>query len=221
MQDVMGKVIELEKAMSASMECQREQMAQFKQELAASKRVEVRSPCLPSITLTADTPSKKRRVSESEDQVQGQSYAGAAGGHGGAAAVAGVQPLNTQHGFGMLQSLLQQKPQKPQRNICYGNAKTSGVGASATDTMLAADVSLVASGVGKGCSTDNLKDFLAGKGINAVEVEMLTKKEVIEQVRTLTFRVSVKAADYEAALKPEVWPYRVGVRHYKAPKREN
>ena len=48
---------------------------------------------------------------------------------------------------------------------------------------------------------------------------MLTRKEVMDQVRTLTFRVSVKAADYEAALKPEVWPYRVGVRHYRAPRR--
>ena len=48
---------------------------------------------------------------------------------------------------------------------------------------------------------------------------MLTRKDVIDEVRTLTFRVSVKAADYEAALKPEVWPYRVVVRHYKAPRR--
>ena len=38
-------------------------------------------------------------------------------------------------------------------------------------------------------------------------------------VRTITFRVSVKAADYEAALKPEVWPYRVAVRHFRAPRR--
>ena len=36
----------------------------------------------------------------------------------------------------------------------------------------------------------------------------------------MTFRVAVKPADYEAALKPEVWPYRVAVRHYKAPRRE-
>ena len=34
--------------------------------------------------------------------------------------------------------------------------------------MLAADVSLVASGVGKGCTPENLKDFQAVKGINAV-----------------------------------------------------
>ena len=85
--------------------------------------------------------------------------------------------------------------------------------------MLAADVSLVASGVGKGYTPDNLKDFLAGKGINAVEVVMLTKPEVVDQVRTLTFRVAVKPEEYEAALKPEVWPYRVGVRHFRAPRR--
>ena len=70
--------------------------------------------------------------------------------------------------------------------------------------MLAADVSLVASGVGKGCKPENLKDFLASKGINAVEVAMLTRPDVIEQVRTLTFRVVVQADQYEAALKPEV-----------------
>ena len=65
----------------------------------------------------------------------------------------------------------------------------------------------------------NLKDFLADKGINVVEVEKLTKPDVIDLVTTITFRVSVKAADYEAALKPEVWPYRVGVRHYRPPRR--
>ena len=86
--------------------------------------------------------------------------------------------------------------------------------------MLAADVSLVASGVGKGCTPDNLKDFLAAKGIDAVEVTMLTRSDVIDQVRTLTFRVVVKASQYESALKPEVWPYRVGVRHYRAPRRD-
>ena len=49
---------------------------------------------------------------------------------------------------------------------------------------------------------------------------MLTRPDVIEQVRTLTFRVVVQADQYEAALKPEVWPYRVGVRHYRAPRRD-
>ena len=30
----------------------------------------------------------------------------------------------------------------------------------------------------------------------------------------------IKRADYEKAMNPEVWPYRVGVRHYKAPRRK-
>ena len=86
--------------------------------------------------------------------------------------------------------------------------------------MLAADVSLVASGVGKGCTPENLTDFLASKGINPVEVVMLTKQEVVTEVRTLTFRVTVKPEQYEAALKAEVWPYRVAVRHYRPPRRD-
>ena len=43
---------------------------------------------------------------------------------------------------------------------------------------------------------------------------------MIKMFYTLTFRVAVKPADYEAALKPEVWPYRVAVRHYRATRRE-
>ena len=49
---------------------------------------------------------------------------------------------------------------------------------------------------------------------------MLTKPDIIDEVRTLTFRVAVKPADYEAALNPDVWPYRVAVRHYRAPRRD-
>ena len=74
----------------------------------------------------------------------------------------------------------------------------------ADGTKLSGDVSLVASGVAKDCTEDNLREFLADKGITAVDVERLTKPDVMDLVRTITFRVSVKAADYEAALKPEV-----------------
>ena len=52
-------------------------------------------------------------------------------------------------------------------------------------------------------------------------METLTKKEVLDQVRTKTFKITVKAAQYEAALKPEVWPYRIAERHYKAPRRQD
>ena len=112
------------------------------------------------------------------------------------------------------------QPQKSSRNICYWSARTGGEGTTGSETMIAADVSLVASGVGKGCTEDNLREFLVGKGINPVEVELLTREEIMNDVRTITFRVAVKAADYEAALKPEVWPYRVAVRHYRAQTRD-
>ena len=91
---------------------------------------------------------------------------------------------------------------------------------SGNETLLAADVALVASGVGKGCAPDDLKQFLVSKGINPVEVVMMTKPEVVNEVRTLTFKVTVKLAEYEGALKPEVWPYRVAVRHFRPPRRD-
>ena len=38
--------------------------------------------------------------------------------------------------------------------------------------------------------------------------------------RTNTFKIVVKLSDYEKAMKPDVWPYRVGVRHYRPPRRQ-
>ena len=104
-------------------------------------------------------------------------------------------------------------------NICFGNAKSSGD--ENVETMLAADVDLVATGVGKDCTDENMSNFLKGKGIEPVLVETLTRAEVMDQVRTKTFKITIKAAQYEAALKPEVWPYRVAVRHYRAPRRQD
>ena len=49
-----------------------------------------------------------------------------------------------------------------------------------------------------------------------VEIEKLTKDDVPS--RTNTFKIVVKCADYETAMNPEVWPYRVGVRHFKPPR---
>ena len=83
--------------------------------------------------------------------------------------------------------------------------------------LLAADVALVASGVSRDASGDQLKEFLVNKGINVVAVEKLTRDEV--GARTNTFKVIVKLSDYEKAMKPDIWPYRVGVRHFKPPRR--
>ena len=66
-----------------------------------------------------------------------------------------------------------------------------------------------------------LKEFLVLKGIDVVAVETLTRDEVLPNVRTKTFKVTVKPAQYEKALDPDVWPYRVAVRHYRQPKRQD
>ena len=221
-QDVMGKVHMLEEVMSSHMEIQRKQMEKLSQEIATIRGTgaipKIVAPTLaPGLTVDlTDTPSKKRKIQERNGQ---QTYAGAA-------AVSGVQPLSLdsqQSSIMMLQKVLQQqqqqqvKPKSP-RNICYGSARTTGD--QNVETLLAADVDLVASGVGKDCTNEALGDFLKGKGIDVVAVETLTKDEVLSQVRTKTFKITVKPNQYEAALKPEVWPYRVAVRHYRAPRRQ-
>ena len=219
-QDLMGKVHMLEEVMSNFMEQQRVQMDKVSQELAAV-RAGSNGPRTPRIQVveTMETPSKRKRVDDENLVVP--TYAGAT--------MTGVKPLGqhgqehgqSQAGLKMIQTLLNQQKQGPsprqQRNICFGTAKTAGVGKEVTH--LAADVDLVASGVSKDCSNDDLKDFLENKGVNAVAVETLTKDEALVNVRTKTFKVTVTAAQYEKALQPESWPYRVGVRHFRAPRR--
>ena len=46
------------------------------------------------------------------------------------------------------------------------SAKTTGVGTEGRETLLAADVSLEASAVGKGCTEGKLKEFQVGSQIN-------------------------------------------------------
>ena len=215
-QDVIGKIAMLEKSISDSAELQKEYMREVKEEIATIRAGAgpPKSPRIPVINLTPETPnSKKRKLNQAQaDDIQNQqpSYA----------SMAGIQPFQQQHGLGLLQTILQNKqqqsPRQP-RNICYGSGKTGQEGE--VNAQLAADVNRVASGVAKDCTEDNLRNFLMERGVPVVEVQQLTRQEVLAEVRTLTFRVSIKAAGYEAALKPEVWPYRVGVRYYKPPKR--
>ena len=232
-QDVIGKIGMLEKALADSIELHKEQLNQVKVEIATlrtslprsssvpvtgSSGVSVASsPTIPLINLTGDSPKNTQSELEVPNPNNQQpSYA----------AMNGVSTTTNQHqqSFKMLQSIFQSKhqhqqsqPSKNQDRICIGSGRSGQEGG--LDTQLSADVNLVASGIAKDCTKDMLKDYLLDKGINVVEVEKLTKDDVIEHVRTLTFRVSIKAADYEAALKPEVWPFRVSVRHYRPPRR--
>ena len=144
--------------------------------------------------------------------------------------VAGVSELSSQQQeqIRSLQQLMnnQQKQlpkQQParQKNICYGTAKPPTD--SSNQTMLAADVSLVASGLDKECTDEKLKEILEEKGIKPVEVVMMKKPEASEAEtrtwRTKSFKVTVKASELEKALMPEIWPYRVAVRYWRAERR--
>ena len=73
----------------------------------------------------------------------------------------------------------------------------------------------MATGVAKDASSDQLKDFITAKGINVLEITKLT---TFEHARTNTFKIKIQAAQYNEAMKPENWPLRVGVRHYRQPR---
>ena len=107
---------------------------------------------------------------------------------------------------------LDQPPPPPRfrkrSTLVFGEAKT---GKNDTEELLAADANLVASGVSKDATCDQMKDFLVNKGINVTDIELISKAP---ERRTNTFRISIKAADYDKAMMPEVWPYRVGVRRF-------
>ena len=75
---------------------------------------------------------------------------------------------------------------------------------------------MVACGVSKDASPDQLKNFVESNGISVINIEKLTTHP---DARTNAFKIVIKVADYDKAMNPAVWPYRVGVRHYKAPRR--
>ena len=96
----------------------------------------------------------------------------------------------------------------------FGKAK---LGKDNQTQLLAANVNLVASGVSKAATDSQLKEFLEDKGIKVTEIECMTYHP---DARTNTFRVAIAVADYEKALDPEVWPYRVAVRPFRPARRD-
>ena len=100
-------------------------------------------------------------------------------------------------------------------SIMYGTSKT---GKDDNVELLAADVALVAFGISKDATSDQLKQFVEGKGITVMNIEKLTRDDA--ETRTNTFKIVIKLSDYEKAMRPEIWPYRVGIRHYRPPKRQ-
>ena len=123
----------------------------------------------------------------------------------------------------LLLNLTSQTPKKPQhkprtKNVFHGKAQSDDEKAS---NNLAADVDLVAFGVSTKTEPDQLKAFLVGKGLEIENVECMTRPELVteKKVCSKTMRVTVKASEHKKAMNPDMWPFRVGVRLYKAQSR--
>ena len=106
------------------------------------------------------------------------------------------------------------RPRRPS-TILFGKAK---VGKDNTENILAANVNLVATGVAKDATANQLKEFIEAKGIEVVETELLTQHP---EARTNTFRIVIKSRGYDKAMNPDVWPYRVGVRIFRPKRTQN
>ena len=76
---------------------------------------------------------------------------------------------------------------------------------------------MVAAGVSKAATGEQLKEFIEDKGIKVEEIECLTYHP---DARTNTFRIAIAISDYDKALNPEVWPYRVAVRPFRPSRKD-
>jgi hypothetical protein len=227
--DVVAKVKELEECLGHFMTKQGDQMCSLSEMVAAGVCQNKAKENVPTVRLmkeqaSNETPrSKKRRLEdEQHSQVPSAPLAADVPGHvddgqgpGGssyaaAAAAASAAPSQGINGITPIN-----KP-KLRRNsvLVYGKATT---GSRDTEEILAADVELVAIGVARDATKDQLKNFIVAKGIEVLEVVKLT---TFEQARTNTFKIKIKAAQYEKAMNPDMWPLRVGVRLYRQPRRD-
>ena len=59
----------------------------------------------------------------------------------------------------------------------------------------------------KGCYIRTIEIFSISKGLRVTEIDLLA--------RSFTYRIAIKADDYEKALNADVWPHRVGVRLFR------
>ena len=216
----------LKQVMSSYIEGNNQQMAEMRREMSSMMSVRPRSGSflrqqtgVPEPPTTPGGGSKRQRVEEEQEQVpwaeqveQEKTWADRAG-----LGVRGVRPLEVQHqqqqGLGqVLKKMLEKKSNTPNRaRKIFGNAKTTDENKD-EDFELAADVELAVFGVRTDVTEAMMTDHLKARKILVKEVKIQTKPEVLESVRTITMKVTVPASQHEAAMKPEVWPYRVGVR---------
>ena len=100
-----------------------------------------------------------------------------------------------------------------QKRILHGTSHDQS-----RDMTFAADIDLVAYGVSTKVTGNHLSKFIEDKGIKVLGCALLTK---YEHARTLSYKVTIKACDYEKSQDPSIWPYRIGVRPFRTPKNTN
>ena len=173
----------------------------------------MKPPVFKHITVVnVDSPGKRKRMDEPGEAMEMENDFQPAG----SSSYATIAKINGKLvGINRLGQKDNNLPKGRKPSIMYGTYKT---GKDDAEELLAADVGLVASGVSRDASKEQFKDFIIGKGMYFFDIEKLTKDDA--ETRTKTFKVVVKLSNYEKAMKPENWPYRVGMRHYK-PQRRN
>ena len=235
--DVVSKVKNLEESMEAFMKSQSDQIRELTEIVTVNACQRPSAPMtnlhILKETSNLETPRSKKRRLENENNDARNDLArqppalhteevldpsqpghGHAGGARSYAAAAGTR--QQVGGITSLSQLQGQTQPRFRKNsiLVYGKATT---GKSESEEILAADVELVATGVARDASSEQLRDFITAKGIEVLDIEKLT---TYEHARTNTFKVKIKAAQYNKAMNPDIWPLRVGVRHFRQPRRD-
>ena len=78
-----------------------------------------------------------------------------------------------------------------------------------------ADVTLVAAGLAKEATAEQLKAFVTQQGLTVTSCSLMTDPSKNPDYRSNTFKVTIKAEEYEKAMDEKMWPYRVRVRLFK------
>ena len=79
---------------------------------------------------------------------------------------------------------------------------------------MAADVDIVVQGVNKGVSGEQVSSYITNKGVEVIDCSLLT---TYEDAQTLSYKITIKAGDYNKSRDPAFWPNRVRVCDYRKP----
>ena len=234
--DVISKVKDLENVIETFMKKQNDQMKELTDIITVSaSQVKLHSTAVNNLkeSESQETPrTKKRKLAEAETvpsaspaDILGdkenisESFNGATKTYAAVTGSVAGYVQGGQHGppqVGGVRGITPLGPRGRKHSVLIFGKATSST--DKKEENLAADVELVATGVSKDASEGQFKEFMTGKGIEVLEIMKLT---TYEHARTNTFKITIKASQYAKAMDPDIWPLRVGVRHYRQPKRDN